>query len=374
MSINSKLPELPSAPSCDAIAEGASLSAAERDNDGDFPEAAFDALRRFGLVSWPPLGGGEARRLLRLLASVGRGDLNVGRIFEGHVNAIFLIRQFGTVEQNERYAARASLGELFGVWNTDLPEEPLGLIGGRLHGKKTFASGIEGLSHAIVTVSQPLGRLMIVVPVEGLTVDRSWWRPLGMRASGSHIVDFTGLKIEPNWVLGDHGDYIREPWFSAGAIRFVAVHVGGMHALLDAAVAHLARTDRLADPYQRQRLGRMGTAVEGGYAWLDRAGTLWREAVDQGPGGEAETRVMTFANAARGAVESLALRVLEEAERGVGVAGMIAPHPVERLVRNLRTYLRQPNPDGALTAVGQAIADGIWRPGYPSREGPYRVV
>jgi alkylation response protein AidB-like acyl-CoA dehydrogenase len=373
MSVNSKLLEISSASACETIATAAGLSAAERDQDGAFPEAAFSALRRYGLVSWPPLGDGEASRLFHLLASIGRGDLNVGRIFEGHVNALFLIRQFGTVEQNERYAMRASIGELFGVWNTDLPGEPLELAGERLHGKKTFASGIDGLSHAIVTVSQPLGRLMIVVPVDGLAVDRTWWRPLGMRASGSHIVDFTGLKIEPNWVLGQHGDYIREPWFSAGAIRFVAVHVGGMHALLDATVAHLTRTNRLLDPYQRQRLGRMGTAVEGGYAWLDRASTLWGEAVE-GASGAAEARVMTFANAARGAVETLALRVLEEAEQSVGAAGMIAPHPLERLVRNLRTYLRQPNPDGALTAVGQAIADGVWRPGYPSGEGPCRVV
>jgi alkylation response protein AidB-like acyl-CoA dehydrogenase len=374
MLINSRLREPSCAPSSETIAKAASLFAAERDGDGDFPEAAFNALRRYGLVSWPPLGGSEAHRLFHLLVSIGRGDLNVGRIFEGHVNALFLIQQFGTAEQNERYASRASIGELFGVWNTDLLEEPLSLAGQRLHGKKTFASGIDGLSHAIVTVTQPLGRLMIVVPVKGLPVDRSWWRPLGMRASGSHIVDFSGVEIEPDWVLGQHGDYIREPWFSAGAIRFVAVHVGGMHALLDAVAAHLARADRLTDPYQRQRLGRMGAAVEGGYAWLDRAATLWGEAVDGGPGGTAEARIMTFANAARGAVESLALRVLEEAEQSVGAAGMIAPHPLERLVRNLRTYLRQPNPDGALTAVGQAIADGIWCPGSSSGEGSCGVV
>jgi hypothetical protein len=42
---------------------------------------------------------------------------------------------------------------------------------------------------------------------------------------------------------------------------------------------------------------------------------------------------------------------------------MIAPHPLERLIRDLRTYLRQPNPDGALSALGSAIAEGTWRPG-----------
>ena len=67
-------------------------------------------------------------------------------------------------------------------------------------------------------------------------------------------------------------------------------------------------------------------------------------------------------NAARGAVERAALNVMELAERSVGAAGMIAPHPLERLMRDLRTYLRQPNPDGALALVGGAVADGVWLP------------
>ena len=41
----------------------------------------------------------------------------------------------------------------------------------------------------------------------------------------------------------------------------------------------------------------------------------------------------------------------------------MAPHPLERLMRDLRTYLRQPNPDGALAMLGTAIADRAWAPG-----------
>jgi Tfp pilus assembly protein PilW len=60
--------------------------------------------------------------------------------------------------------------------------------------------------------------------------------------------------------------------------------------------------------------------------------------------------VIACMNAARGAIERAALNVLERAERAVGVAGMMSPHPLERLIRDLRTYLRQLNPDGALAA------------------------
>jgi hypothetical protein len=67
-------------------------------------------------------------------------------------------------------------------------------------------------------------------------------------------------------------------------------------------------------------------------------------------------------NAARGAIERAALNVMELAERSVGAAGMMAPHPLERLMRDLRTYLRQPNPDGALASIGAAVTNGVWLP------------
>lgn len=352
----------------DAIAAAAGACAADRDQDGRFPESAFTALRRLGLIAQPPLGGAESAVLLRILAAVGRGDLSVGRIFEGHVNALFLIQRFGTSAQREHYERLATQGSLFGVWNTDASGNAVTLEGRHLQGKKNFASGVDGLCHAVVTASAAKGRTMIVVPIKDLPVDRSWWRPLGMRASGSHIVDLGGMTIEAEWILGGENDYLQEPWFSAGAIRFVAVHVGGMHAVFDTAVSHLHRVGRIRDPYQVQRVGRMATAVESGYAWLDRAGKFWTQAAQATGTSGAHARLIAIANAARVAVESSALEVLEDAERSVGASGMISPHPLERNVRDLRTYLRQPNPDGALASLGSAIAGGTWSPGRSFNE------
>jgi alkylation response protein AidB-like acyl-CoA dehydrogenase len=321
-------------------------------------------LKELGLIAWPPLRLAEAAILFRLLAAIGRGDLSVGRIFEGHVNALFLIDRFGTAAQRECYRALASEGHIFGVWNTDMPGEPVTLEGLRLRGRKNFSSGVDGLSYAMITSSGAQGRLMIVVPVAGLPVDRSWWRPLGMRASGSHVVDLTDLDIEPDWIIGGYDDYIREPWFSAGAIRFAAVHVGGMHAIFDVVTRHLIDSRRSADPYQRHRLARMGIAVESGYAWLDHAARFWAKSDNS-----LHNDILAIGNAARTAIESLALSLLEGAEQSVGAAGFISPHPLERLVRDLRTYLRQPNPDAALAALGSAIAERTWRPGQALDDG-----
>jgi alkylation response protein AidB-like acyl-CoA dehydrogenase len=140
-------------------------------------------------------------------------------------------------------------------------------------------------------------------------------------------------------------------------MRFAAVHVGGMHAILDVTMNHLKETDRAKNPHQQHRLGEMGISVGAGYAWLDYAAKVWSEI-----GSLPDNEVIAALSAARLAVEHSALKVLEHAERSVGAAGMIAPHPLERLMRDLRTYLRQPNPDAALGNVGAAIADNVWDP------------
>ena len=347
----------------EVASKAAALDAAERDTDGGFPDAAFRELRRLGLVAAPPLRPSEIGKLLTLLAAIGRGDLSVGRIYEGHVNALFLCAQFGTPSQRTAVDELARAGHLFGVWNTDLPSHPVLMEDGRLSGSKTFSTGVDGLSRALITASTDGGRQMLLVPLEGRPVDRSWWRPLGMRASGSHVVDFAGVGVQPDWVLGEPDDYVRPPWFGAGAIRFAAVQVGGMHAVFDTALEHLSRTGRAADPFQSHRVSRMGVAVQSGYHWLETAAAAWRDAAASPAATNASEAAIAVANATRTAIEAAALAVLEDAERAVGAAGMIAPHPLERRMRDLRTYLRQPNPDGAMTALGGAIARGEWRPG-----------
>lgn len=346
------------------VTTAASVGGGARDADGAFPREAFEALTGLGLTGNPPIADRSMPHLLCLLAAVGRGDLSVGRIFEGHVNAMFLIQSHGSTAQRKAWTGAAGDGALYGIWNTDQPGDPLRLEDGRLTGRKSFSTGVDGLDQAIVTVNDGPDRQMIMVPLAGLEVDRDWWRPMGMRASGSHIVDFTGLAIEPDWLLGGPGDYVRQPWFSAGAMRFAAVQVGGLNAIFDAALDHLRRTGRGADPYQLHRIGEMGVAVQTAYGWLETAGRAWSLAAIEASDASGVS-AMAAANATRYAVERLALDVLEIAERGVGAAGLIAPHPLERKIRDLRTYLRQPNPDGALAELGRAILEEAWTPGLP---------
>ena len=146
--------------------------AAETDVEGGFPTQSFADLAAAGLltVALPATSGGAGLDapaatlpLLRVLQHVGRGNLAVGRVYEGHLNALLLIQQLGSAAQVARYAADARAGHLFGVWNTEDPAEGVhleALPNGRYHlrGTKTFASGAGHVSRPLITGALPDGQ------------------------------------------------------------------------------------------------------------------------------------------------------------------------------------------------------------------------
>lgn len=332
------------------------------DRHGSFPSEAIAALRTAGLLVAPlpeALGGAglcepEGTPGLRdVLRGIGRANLAVGRIYEGHVNALALILRYGSDAARERFAADARAGHLFGVWNTE--PNPGGLAldadGQRLSGAKTYASGAGHVTRPLVTARMPDGRRqMLVVPLDAeARADLSGWRAQGMRATATGTVDFSEVRNGPGERIGAGDDYVRQPFFSAGAWRFLAVQCGGIEAVLAALRTHLSATGRGGDPCQRARLGQAATAAEAARLFVARAA---RFATDESA--DPETAV-AYVNLARGAVERAGLDAIELAQRSVGLTGFLEDHPLERPVRDLATYLRQPGPDAALAAAAAHV-------------------
>ncbi|AWB22625.1 MULTISPECIES: acyl-CoA dehydrogenase family protein [Methylobacterium] len=355
------------------VAVAASARAGEQDRDDGFPAEDVADLARLGLLTAlipfdeGGAGLGEepgATKLAEVLRLVGYGSLALGRIYEGHVNALQLIARYGTPAQRARLFAEARAGHLFGVWNTDPPGDCLKLGDDRrLHGVKTFASGAGFVTRALVTVKREPGSspLMLVVRLEpGCRADLGGWRAHGMRASATGTVDFEGIAVTGDEILGGWDDYHRQPVFSGGAWRFAAVQLGGIEAVFDAWRSHLAGTGRGGDPHQLARLGEGAIALEGARSWVERAArTVFDDALPP-------ERIVAFVNLARLAVERAGLDVLRLAQRSVGLQGFLREHPLERLSRDLATYLRQPAPDRALTTAAEEIlkaggqAWGLW--------------
>ena len=337
------------------VAEKTFARASEYDEDGAYPAADVVALHESGLLTAilpAKLGGAglTGLSLSEILRSIGSGSLPLGRLFEGHVNALDLVLRYGNDQRVELVAEEARAGKLFGVWNTD-DANGLRLIHrhGRswLEGRKILASGAGHIERPLVTAIDENGRRLMVLPKLGGSerADLSGWRAQGMRASATGAVDFTGVEIAPLEIVGCEGDYERQPWFSAGAWRFAAVHLGGMERLFDLLRRHLEETNRGKDPHQAARLGRAAMAVETASLWVAQAATITSAPLGSRP----PEQLVSYVNLARLAVEAAALELMQLVQRSVGLQAFLRPNPIERISRDLATYLRQPGPDRALT-------------------------
>lgn len=344
-------------------------NAAHVDYDGAFPAEEFERLRQAKLMSITlpnqPLAPSKAQtaKLLQLLKAVGKASLPVGRVYEGHVNALLLIELYATTQQKQQWFNDAANQHLFGVWNTQAQDgvklHDLGNSRYRLEGCKTFCSGAGHISRPVITADwvspQRKGWQMCVLPLERLAqtaIDRDFWKPLGMRASASFKVDFTGLEITDNELLGPPDAYYKQPYFSGGAIRFAAVQLGGAEAVLEATHQMLRETKRTNDPFQRARVAEMTYLIESGNLWLKQAGKK-NDKWSQQP--ENTDKLLAYANMTRTVIEDVCLRCMQLAERSVGSRGLIRPQTLERVHRDLTTYLRQPAPDATLVAIGEYV-------------------
>ncbi|PNY79518.1 acyl-CoA dehydrogenase family protein [Deinococcus koreensis] len=348
-----------------------------RGADGAFPAASFAALRDAGLltVTLPPPDGGDGLAgpgLLELLRSVGRASLSVGRVYEGHLNALELIARYGTPEQRTQAAQDAGHGELFGVWNTEeapgvaLVSRPDG--GWTLSGAKAFTSGAGFVGRALVPAELPggQGRTMVLLrgPVPPERFDPAFWTPLGMRATLSLRADLTGLPVEPGDLIGPPGAYYAQPEFGGGALRFLAVQLGGADALLEAGCSALRQIGRAGDDVQRLRFAELAAGLEAAWQTVLQGGRLLaqsRLAHLQREPSQGSEATLAYIHLARMVTEDACLRCAEGIERAVGARGLLQPGITRRLL-DLRMYLRQPAPDAARLALGRHVLEG---PGWP---------
>jgi alkylation response protein AidB-like acyl-CoA dehydrogenase len=340
-------------------------AAARADEMQQIEEGVWLAFRRSGLAmaAFSEIYGGAGLsaperqgELCSILRILGGADLSIARLFEGHLNAISLVTRYGTASQIEQLAEDVQAGELAGVWGA---EDAAGLkrapyaCGWQLFGRKILASGAGFVRRPLVTVASEDGLIMYLLALSpDASVDVAGWRSLGMHASASGTVDFTGTLVDENHQVGLPGDFLRQPVFSGGAWRFCAAHLGAIERLTELYRDHLLARGRGTDPYQLERLAQCAAATGTALFWVEEAAR--RFASDSSE----PAAVVAFANMTRMVTERAAFDVMERVERGVGLTAFIRPNPIERIRRDLSTYLRQPVPDLAMSDAARAVLDG----------------
>ena len=328
------------------------------DLDRHFPTHDVGFLRGLELLTAPlprSMGGwgtgterDGADGLLAILRAIGRGNLALGRLYEAHVNALKLIVDYGTADQAEAAARDARAGRLFGVWVTDPPGSALTLQDGRLAGSKGPCSGAGHVTAAVVTVATAEGDRMAMLRLDGTEqVQPAQGTLQGMRASVNGRVAFDGIALDAGGLIGQPGDYLREPQLSTGAWRTSAVTLGGLDALVAEVGRQLRGKRHDGSPLQQERFGRLLIAQETAALWTGSAARC----AESGTAPVADQ--VAYVNLARIAVEQCCLDALQLAQRSIGLGTFVAGTLLERLVRDLSVYLRQPAPDDVLTEAAQ---------------------
>ncbi len=309
----------------------------------------------------------DPERLMDVLVAVGRGSLSLGRLYEGHVNAVTLVARYGAAANLEILRQEALAGIPSGVWmaeaatplrlerDTELATSQDGASRkdgtkptdqATLKGEKILASGAGHFRRPLVAARDGEASMMVIPFVaDPLRADAGSWTTLGMRATATGTVDFTGIRVGADEIVGKPGDYMTSPWFRGGAWRVIAVQLGGVEAILGHFRDQLAGSRNVSDPLQLARFGETLIAAETARLWVRQA---CRTAED--PMAD-PAFVDSYVDLARNAFEQAALQVIAGSQKAIGLRAFLRPNPMERVIRDLSTYLRQPALDASLTSA-----------------------
>lgn len=348
-----------------------------------FPEEDFADLFAAGLhaptvpAAYGGLGlgplQGDTHALWLMTKQLAAADLSLARCWEGHANSLVLIDALGSEAQKARwFDGVVRDGDKWVAWSGEPKarkpgeEQRFGTTvrrdgdGWVVDGTKVFATSATGADWAILLVdtagpggardsTSGAGVLMLACELTdpSVSVDGSWWDPIGMRATVSHLVRFNNTWIPDSQRIGEPGDYLNQGWQTAFIPHYAASFLGAAEAANRHAVEYATGQHKTTDPYVQQRVGAMAVAVETGGLWLRHVAEMWDS------GRLPEARVA--GSRARHLAEHLALDTLDNCVRVCGARCLVRPSPIERIQRDLLFYVRHDNDDHILATIGRAV-------------------
>ncbi len=342
----------------------------------DLFEAGFHALpipTEFGGLGIGPLDGG-AFTLWMVTKQLAKADLSLARCWEGHTNSLVMLSGLANDDQKRRYfSGVVEQGHRWASWSGEPQSRKPGekerfgttvekVDGGyTVSGSKVFSTSATGAQRAILLVNSagpggarhasrsPDTLLLLACNLSdpSVSTDDSWWDPIGMRATVSHMVRFDRTFIPSEDCIGEPGEYLRGNWQALFVPHYAASFLGAAEAALDYTLQYVREQGKSADPYIQHRVARMALNQESAYLWLRRVAELWKE-------GRAE-EARRAGSGARFLVEQLAESTLRNAIHACGARSLIRPCPLERIFRDLSLYTRHDNDDHILSAIGKAL-------------------
>lgn len=187
----------------------------------------------------PLPGSGQTWRRFSSFAHWAAKDLSVGRLCEGHGDAMSILSEAGSYPKDRAtYGVWASRSAVGGTYAERVPG------GWRLHGSKSFCSGSGVIERALVTADSKDGYLLFDVAVDEQVsgVVPNSWPAVGMAESRSETLEFAGPVISEGLLVGPPDFYTRRPGFWFGAAGVAACWYGGAVGLVNSLTEGLSPT------------------------------------------------------------------------------------------------------------------------------------
>jgi alkylation response protein AidB-like acyl-CoA dehydrogenase len=377
----------------DLAAEKFAPRAAQYDRAMTFPRENFDDLFRAGLLgaAVPTEYGGhglgphrrEALGLWMLTRELAKVDLSLARCWESHVNALVMLDGMADARQKARwFEGVVRRGDLWAVWGGEpqsrAPSESthFGTVvtraedGYAVDGTKVFCTGAGAMQWALLMVSTagpggvrhttgpPETQLVLACDLSNpsVVIDLSWWDPIGMRSTCSHLVRFNRTRIPDAQVIGYPGQFLKEAWQTRLIPQYAATFLGAAEGVYEFAREYVRTQGKEGDPFVQQHVGQMAVNVATAELWIRHVAGLW----DAGRDEEARSAGLR----ARHAVEHLAEETFRRAMRACGARCMIRPSALERAYRDFCFYVRHDNDDHLLATIGRAALGEAHDPSF----------
>lgn len=311
----------------------------------------LDEFVRSDGLDVPLPGSGETWRRFEVLSRWASRDLSVGRLVEGHLDALATLAEAGMEPVNK--------AATYGVWAARSRERGTSAKrvskGWELSGRKEFCSGSGLIDRALVTADTAEGyRLFDVALNEHVTsTDDGSWPAVGMADSVSHTLEFRGPVIPESRVVGGPDFYTKRPGFWFGAAGVAACWYGGAFGLVNKLIKSLP-----ADPSEHvmAEVGNVVSQIESMRELLKSTA----DAIDRDPKDD-EERAHYRALVVRQVVHDAATDVLAR----VGAAGGARPlcHDLDqsRRAADLFVYLSQHHGGSDAGELGRLAKDAdLW--------------
>jgi butyryl-CoA dehydrogenase len=352
--------------------------AAEYDAAAQNPVESWRDLWREGFLgaAIPAAHGGlglDMATYIAAIRTIARGCASTAMTVHMHSTVLRFIDVLGSEAQKRRYFDEVVRhGRLFGSWGsepavslsrtflmeTTIREDGPGYV---VDGVKYFCTMALGASRYMVWCALDAGTdmskslVLALVPADapGIATDGKW-NTLGMRATYSPSVTFTGVRVPRDAILGEPGIAIRVGVVEAFALGYAAVYLGIAEAALGFAVDYakkrVVKPENIPvaqDPAVQRHVGELSAHLEAALLVLADSAARWERADVTARG--------VLANKAKFLATEAGLEVTSKVIQLVGGRGAYKDYPAERAFRDVRTStLMPPTMDRMLEGIGKS--------------------